>query len=241
MLQTAYFLSDAHLGACPAGCVPDREARLVTQLESWIGEASHVFILGDLFEFWMEYRHYVGKKHFRVLRALSQLADSGCSVHLLAGNHDFAYGSYFPEQLGVQVHRSLVIELQGRRLYLCHGDGLARSDWAYRIARKIVDLPLNRFLFRQLHPDWGMELAHRVGGGSRAANQNREQPIQEYLDGAQQLMQTHHCDLCVHGHHHIGGSWNVPAGQIVNSGQWLFRLGYAKLENGQCSFVEVQP
>lgn len=239
MTLPAFFLSDAHLGANPAGCVPDREAKLVTLLESWIGKASHVFILGDLFEFWMEYRHYVGKKHFRLLRALSLLVDQGCSVHLLAGNHDFAYDRYFPEELGVQVHQKLTLELQGRKIYLCHGDGLARSDWAYRAARKVIDLPLNRFLFRQLHPDWGMTLAKWVGGGSREANKDREHPLQEYLDAAGALMRTHHCDLFVHGHHHHGGQWTLPEGDVVNCGQWLFQMGFAKLDNGQCQYFDL--
>lgn len=241
MEQPAYFLSDAHLGAFPSGCVAQREELLVHQLESWVGKASHVFVLGDLFEFWMEYRHYVGKRHFRVLRALSLLVDNGCQVHLFQGNHDFAYGCYFTEELGVQVHRELVTELQGHRLFLCHGDGLARSDRAYRVARRIVDFAPNRFLFRLIHPDWGMELARLVGSTSREANKDRERPLAEYLAGAAQKMREHGCDLFVHGHHHQGGSWNIAEGQVVNSGQWLFRLGYARLLQGKCEFVEVIP
>ena len=235
----AYFLCDAHLGSNPPGCMPGREERLIELLRSFIGQASHVFILGDLFEFWMEYRHYVGNRHFRLLRALADLVDSGTEVHLLMGNHDFAYADFFPRELGVQVHRHLRMSLQGRNIYMCHGDGLAASDRAYRIARRILDFPLNRFLFRQLHPDWGMALAHWVGGTSREANKEREQPIAEYLESAQALLSTHQCDLFVQGHVHQGSQHTLPAGEAVFCGQWLFALTYMKLENGVCHIIDV--
>lgn len=241
MDSIAYFISDAHLGANPPGCVPHREERLVELFHSWKGKAHHVFILGDLFEFWMEYRHYVGSQHFKVLRALADLVDSGCEVHALAGNHDFAYGSFFPQQLGVQVHPYYIAELQGHRLFLCHGDGLAASDWGYRWARKIIDFPLNRFLFRQLHPDWGMALANWVGSTSRHANQERQHPIPEYLAAAQQQMQRHQCNLFIQGHLHLKQQHTVPEGQIVFCGQWLYELGYWSLSHGQCQFHTVTP
>ena len=86
----AYFLCDAHLGIDPPGCVPDREAMLVCLLKTWVGKASHVVIVGDLFEFWYEYRYYVASAHMELYRVLAELVQSGVQVHLLRGNHDFA-------------------------------------------------------------------------------------------------------------------------------------------------------
>ena len=158
----AYFISDAHLGIEPPGAVPDREESLIQLLSSWKGKASHVVVIGDLFEFWYEYSYYVASAHFKLYRAFAELVDSGVEVHLLRGNHDFAYGDFFPKHLGVAVHKSLILEIQGKRVFFTHGDGVAKSDGGYRFLRKVIDLPLNRFLFKQIHPDWGMGLARRA-------------------------------------------------------------------------------
>ena len=162
----AYFICDAHLGIDPPGCVPDRESKLVRQLESWEGKASHVVIVGDLFEFWYEYRYYVSSAHMELFRVLSELVRSGVQVHLLRGNHDFAYGDFFPKELGVQVHKELVLDIQGKRVYFRHGDGVPKSDRGYRFLRRVLDFPLNRRLFRMIHPDLGMAIARFVGRNS---------------------------------------------------------------------------
>jgi UDP-2,3-diacylglucosamine hydrolase len=235
-MGAAYFLSDAHLGAEPPGAVPHREERLVEFLQDLRGKASHLFVVGDLFEFWWEYRHYAPRGHLKVLRALADLRDAGCEVRLLLGNHDFAYGSFFPEELGIPVSKEWIGEIDKKRVFVCHGDGLAKSDWAYRIARKVLDFAPNRFLFGLLHPDWGMGLAHRVGGTSRDANKERKIPVQEYLDAAGALMEARQCEVFVHAHNHDGGVWQVPQGTVLNPGQWLFELGYGKMERGKCGF-----
>ena len=181
----AYFFSDAHLGVNPPGAIPAREELLVRFLKSLVGKASHVFLVGDLFEFWYEYRHYVSRGHFPLYRALGDLVDSGAEVHYLMGNHDFALEDFFPKELGVSVHRSFVCDqLQGHRVYLMHGDGIPKSDGGYRLARKILDARLSRFLFRKIHPDLGMDIARFVGNRSRKAGQDRVIEIPEYLDAS---------------------------------------------------------
>ena len=92
----AYFISDAHLGIDPPGAVPDREQIFVQLLSSWKGKASHVVVVGDLFEFWYEYNYYIASAHFDLYRAFAELVESGVEVHVLQGNHDFAYGDFFP-------------------------------------------------------------------------------------------------------------------------------------------------
>lgn len=232
----AYFFSDAHLGVNPPGAISAREEVLVRFLRSLVGKASHVFLVGDLFEFWYEYRHYIARGHFPLYRVLGDLVDSGSEVHYLMGNHDFALEDFFPKELGVSVHRSFVCDqLQGHRVYLMHGDGIPKSDRGYRLARKILDARLSRFLFRKIHPDLGMDIARFVGTRSRKAGQSRIIQISEYLDASNARMRENRCDICVHGHHHISGVWNVPAGTVVSPGQWLFEMSYAKMENGEIS------
>jgi UDP-2,3-diacylglucosamine hydrolase len=243
MRSAVYFLSDMHLGAEPPGAVPHREERLVEFLQDLRGKASDLFLVGDLFEFWWEYRHYAPRGHFPFLRALADLAGAGVSVRVLLGNHDFAYRDFFPRELGIPVFRNWCGELQGLRAFVCHGDGLAASDGAYRLARRVLDFAPNRFLFGLLHPDLGMRLARLVGGTSRDANKDRRIPVQEYLDAASKIMENERASLFVHAHNHQGGLWHLGSagqGTVLNPGQWLFELGYGVLEQGIPRFVPLE-
>lgn len=235
----AYFICDAHLGIDPPGAVPDRERKLVEMLHSWCGKASHVVIVGDLFEFWYEYRYYVASSHMPLFMALAALVESGTQVHLLQGNHDFAYGDFFPKALGVQVHKELVLEIQGKRVYFRHGDGVPKSDRGYRFLRRILDFPLNRWLFRQLHPDRGMGLARLVGRNSRKYGECRPINIDEYLDWGNRTLKKNECEICIHGHHHIPGIWNVENGVVASPGEWIKNPAFIRMEKGGIELVSV--
>jgi UDP-2,3-diacylglucosamine hydrolase len=235
-MPAAYFISDAHLGISPKGAIPEREERLLAFLKELEGKATHLFIVGDLFEFWYEYNFYVPSKHFKLLRTLADLKDKGCKVKLLRGNHDFACGNFFENELGIETRSHFVEELHGRRVYVCHGDGLARGDGSYRFFRKILDFKPNRFLFKWLHPDIGMRLALSIGSNSRDFNKKRIVPEEEYLARAREIMRKNNCDTFVHGHNHRGGVWKVPEGVVINCGQWLFEENYSCIAQKICYF-----
>lgn len=239
MDKVAYFISDAHLGIEPPGCLPNREKRLVELLCSWKGTASHVVIVGDLFEFWFEYRDYVSKNHLALIRALAELVESGVSVHLFRGNHDFALGSFFEKSVGVHVHDRAVLEIQGKRVYVAHGDGVIKSDWKYRLFRKILDCPVNRWLFRMFHPDFGMSLARFVGRNSRRLGENNVAPVAEYLEWGKKVLREENCDICVHGHHHLAGIWKVENGVVASPGEWIKKFTVLQLENGELSLKDI--
>ena len=233
MNSTAYFISDAHLGVNPPLSVPNREQALVRFMESIKGKASHLVIVGDLFEFWYEYNDYVCRNHMDLFFAMRELVKSGCEVHLLQGNHDFAYGDFFPKSLGVQTHKELVLEIQGKRVYFRHGDGVAKSDLGYRLFRRVLDFPLNRFLFRQLHPDWGMALARFVGRNSRKVGESRVIKMDEYLYWGNRMLKKTGSDYCILGHHHVSGIWNVENGTVASAGDWMKKLTYLRMEAGE--------
>jgi len=237
MNLSAYFISDAHLGVNPPKAVPDREKALVRFIESIKGKASHFVIVGDLFEFWYEYNDYVCRNHFDLFFALHELVKSGCEVHLIQGNHDFAYGDFFPKSIGVQVHKELVLEIQGKRVYFRHGDGVAKSDFGYRLFRRILDFPMNRFLFRQIHPDWGMALARFVGRSSRKAGESRIIKMEEYLQWANCMLKKTGADYCILGHHHISGVWNVENGVVASAGDWIKKLTCLQMEAGEINIL----
>ncbi len=232
MKRTAYFFSDAHLGSNPTGVSVNREMRLIQWLHEIREEASHVVILGDLFEFWMEYRDYVGRHHFHLLRKLAELVDLGVEVHYIAGNHDFRLDSFFPGTLGVQVHRSLRLQLQGHNIFLLHGDGLAASDWKYRWASRILHSEWNVRLFRLLHPDWGMSLARLVGSTSRNANAHKAPAMIEYDETAKKILRREGCDALLHGHTHVQEIRTLPEGLHIHTGQWFEKLQYVSLQDG---------
>lgn len=237
MNSSAYFISDAHLGVNPPGSVPNREQALVRFMESIKGKASHLVIVGDLFEFWYEYNDYVCRNHMDLFFAMRELVKSGCEVHLLQGNHDFAYGDFFPKSLGVLTHKELKLDIQGKKVYFRHGDGVAKSDFGYRLFRRVLDFPLNRFLFRQLHPDWGMALARFVGRNSRKVGESRIIKMEEYLHWANCVLEKTGCSYCILGHHHISGIWNVENGTVASAGDWMKKLTYLRMEAGELDIL----
>ena len=241
-LLPAYFISDLHLGAQYRGLDPNRETLLLRFLHGKAAHASHLFILGDLFEFWMEYDSFVPKEHFRVLAALEALVRAGVEVHYLSGNHDFNLGRFFHDQIGLRVHADEIrLELQGKRLLLLHGDGLAASDWKYRIMKRVFRHPLANKAFRLLHPDWGMGLAHATSKASRDQHQNRPRKMDEYEAASRDLLKAGGLDIVMHGHTHASFVKEFPEGLYVNSGEWLHEMKYVVMENGVCRIASELP
>jgi UDP-2,3-diacylglucosamine hydrolase len=238
---TAFFVSDLHFGAKYAKAHPDRENHFIRFLDERAAAGTHLFILGDLFEFWMEYRNYVPKHHFRTLAALARLVDKGVQVHYLSGNHDFNLGSFFRESLGLIVHQGRYpVELQGRRLLLLHGDGLASSDWKYRLTKKVMLHPLTNAAFRLIHPDLGMELAKTLSRLSRDRHGNRPRFLPQYEAASRRLLAQGR-DIVMHGHTHAGFVKTLPEGIYVSTGEWLERMEYVTMRDGVCRLETYRP
>ena len=156
MAGPVYFIADAHLGssADPAADEP-RLARLVPFLRRVRDRgAEHLYIVGDLFDFWFEYRSVVSRRAFPVVCALRRLVDAGVEVTWMGGNHDYWLGDFLRDEVGLRVMRvPLEVTLEGRRILLIHGDGLAgRQDRGYRVLRAVIRAPLSESLFRLIHP-----------------------------------------------------------------------------------------
>jgi UDP-2,3-diacylglucosamine hydrolase len=231
----AYFISDLHLGARYPGLSADRETVVLRFLREKALRGSHLFILGDLFEFWMEYASFVPKDHFRILAALEELVRNGVDVHYLSGNHDFNLGAFFRDHVGLRVHPDEIrIELQGKRLLLLHGDGLAKSDWKYRIMKRVFRHPLSNRCFKLLHPDFGMGLAKAMSKASRDQHKNLPRFMDEYEATCRALLSDGRQDILMHGHTHAAFVKAFPEGVYVNSGEWLTKMEYVAMEGGVC-------
>jgi UDP-2,3-diacylglucosamine hydrolase len=232
--ETTLIISDIHLGCNPNSAVNDRENILCDFLTEQSKKVNRIILLGDVFEFWMEYKDYIPKQSFKFLSTLRNLTDQGIEIHYFAGNHDFQLGEFFTKHLGVICHQDgAILESGAKRIFFIHGDGLDPEDWKYRLAKKIIRSPINQFLFKLLHPDWGMNLARLVGRTSRDATGYDHTSYEGYQKEAKAILGREKVDAVVHGHLHQHELFEYENGQHVITGQWLMDLTYTLLNEGE--------
>lgn len=232
-LDHAVFVSDLHFGTRYEDAREDRERLFERFLRQQEGRISHLFLLGDVFEFWMEYRHVVPKHHFGVLAALHHLRRSGVEIHYVCGNHDFNLGVFFRDQLGIITHTGpFTMTLQGRKLLLLHGDGMNPRDKAYRLVRKVLHSRWANVLWKLIHPDLGIRIALGVGKASRSRHGDVVPHQDLYEAEARRLLRTGGYDAVIHGHIHVGFVNMLSEGLHVNTGEWLKRLEYVEMTDG---------
>jgi UDP-2,3-diacylglucosamine hydrolase len=237
----AVFVSDLHLGTRYAGARTDREGLFERFLYGLEGKASRLFLLGDVFEFWMEYRHFIPKHHFGVLAALRHLRRAGMEIHYVGGNHDFNLGTFFHETLDLVTHEGpFVAEVQGKRLLLLHGDGMNPRDRAYRLVKRVLRHPLSNWAWKLIHPDLGMRIALGVGKSSRDMHGGVPRDLDQYENEARRLLAQGY-DIVMHGHVHAGFVKTLPEGVYVNTGEWVKRLEYVEMVDGECSLRTYEP
>lgn len=232
----AVFVSDLHFGTRAYQARADRERLFERFLREQQGRISHLFLLGDVFEFWMEYRHVIPKHHFGVLSALHRLREGGVEIHYVCGNHDFNLGTFFRDHLGLITHSGpFTMTLQGRRLLLLHGDGMNPRDKAYRLVRRVLHSRWANVLWKLIHPDLGIRIALGVGKASRARHGDIVPDLDQYEAEARRRLREGGYDAVIHGHIHAGFVNRFPEGLHVNTGEWLKRLEYVDMEGGEFS------
>jgi UDP-2,3-diacylglucosamine hydrolase len=233
-----YFASDIHLGALGYASSREREARFVRWLDMIAADAAELFLIGDVFDFWFEYKTVVPRGYIRFLGKLAQLADAGVKLYLFKGNHDMWMFDYFVQELGATViSNELIIERQGKKLYLHHGDGLGPGDGKYKMLKKVFRSRLCQWLFERLHPNLGVGLANYWSQHSRIANAApKEQKLYEnewLVTFAREALQTAHYDYLIFGHRHIPLVIALnPSSQYINLGEWIHYNSYAVMQNG---------
>jgi UDP-2,3-diacylglucosamine hydrolase len=201
-------------------------------LEHEAPTAGTLYILGDLFDFWFEYREAVFRRHFRVLAALRSLVVHGTRVVFLGGNHDFWAGSFLRDEIGCEVHRDpLREEAQGRKLFLAHGDGLGPGDRGYPILRTVLRHPVSIAGFGLLHPDWGMGIADSVSRSCSRRDESKFDAERLCRHLADPLL-ANGLDAVVIGHYHHPTHLRRERGEFVILGDWLARNTFARLEDG---------
>ncbi len=245
-----YFASDIHLGALGYQSSRDREARIVRWLDSIKHDAHELFLVGDVFDFWFEYKTVVPRGYIRFLGKLAELVDSGVKLYLFKGNHDMWMFDYFVKELNATIiSDELILDRQGKKLYLHHGDGLGPGDKKYKVLKKVFRSPVCQWLFERLHPNLGVGIANRWSQHSRLANatgQDQKLFENEWLVSfARDVLKTANYDYFIFGHRHIPMVIELSStSKYVNLGEWIFSNSYAVMENGTvqlCYFEQEAP
>lgn len=231
----AYFISDLHIGAEDNPNEDERQKHILKFLQRISKEATHLFIVGDLFDFWFEYGTVIPKKHFDFLHMLKKMTDSGIEIQYLAGNHDFALGEFFDKSMNVKTWSDeYTFELAGKKFFLWHGDGLAKDDSGYRLLKRILRSRFNQRLFRWLHPDLGFRLASFTSGSSRKyTNQlNDQRDESDYTEFAEQKF-SEGFDYVLMGHRHRPLVYDKGKHRYINLGDWIYKFSYAVFDGAE--------
>ena len=246
MMKNVYFLSDAHLGSLAIEHRRTQERRLVNFLDSIKHKASAVYLLGDMFDFWYEFKTVVPKGYTRFLGKLSELTDLGVEVHFFIGNHDIWCGDYLETECGVILHREpMTTEICGKEFYLAHGDGLGDRDTGFKLLRTLFHSHTMQRLFSTLHPRWSVALGLHWAKHSRLKRIDGKDPdymgedkeplvlyTKEYLKGHPGI------NFFIYGHRHIELDLMLSSTvRIVILGDWINFFSYAVFD-GEHLFLE---
>ena len=246
MMKNVYFLSDAHLGSLAIDHRRTQERRLVNFLDSIKHKASAVYLLGDMFDFWYEFKTVVPKGYTRFLGKLSELTDLGVEVHFFIGNHDIWCGDYLETECGVILHREpMTTEICGKEFYLAHGDGLGDRDTGFKLLRTLFHSHTMQRLFSALHPRWSVALGLHWAKHSRLKRIDGKDPdymgedkeplvlyTKEYLKGHPGI------NFFIYGHRHIELDLMLSStARIVILGDWINFFSYAVFD-GEHLFLE---
>ena len=235
-----YFLSDFHLGAPNAEASLLREKKIIHFLDEIKKDASTIFIVGDLFDFWYEYKKVVPKGYVRILGKLAEITDAGIPIHFFVGNHDMWMRDYFQKELNIPVYFEPVpFEFNGKRFLIGHGDGLGPGDKGYKFIKKIFRNKACKWLFGVLPPAIGMGIAHYFSRKSRAQTGQTDENFlgadKEWLIiYSKEILKTTYYDYLVFGHRHLPIDFKInDKSRYINLGDWIKYFSYAVFDGQQ--------
>jgi UDP-2,3-diacylglucosamine hydrolase len=232
--KNIYFLSDFHLGAPNKEASLQREKLIVQFLDSIKDKAAEIFIVGDMFDFWFEYKKVVPKGYVRLLGKLAELTDAGIPIHFFVGNHDMWMHTYFQEELNMPVYfEPKVFERNGKKILVGHGDGLGPGDKGYKRLKKLFRSPISKFMFGILPPYFGVGVANYFSRKSRIATGAADgiflgEEGEWLIQYCKKKIQETHFDYFIFGHRHLPIDFNIsPTSKYLNLGEWINYNSYA--------------
>jgi UDP-2,3-diacylglucosamine hydrolase len=235
-IKRYYFFSDAHLGLKSKEEERKKEKRIVNFLESIRADAEKIFIVGDLFDCWIEYRKVVPKGYFRLLTKLNEIAESGTEINFFSGNHDFWLNTYLRDDVGLKIfYEPITFEKDDKKFFVAHGDGLSKGDYGYKLIKKILRSRVNQFLYSLIHPDIGITLAQSSSKSSRSYTDEKLKGADKMKEFARKKI-SEGFDYVIMGHHHkpLNIEMDKPDGKgyYITLGDWIKNNSYGVYSNG---------
>lgn len=237
-MDKIYFISDAHLGLGTTEEEHKKENRLLSFLDFIKRDATQLFILGDLFNAWFEYRTVIPKGFHRILAKLGELSCQGITIHFLVGNHDCWIRDYFRNELHLKTyHHPFEVTINGKNIFLHHGDGLANNDTKYKIMKKILRNRFAVWFYSWLHPDLGIKIARFSAKTSRRYSSNKHLPNDDGMEKYAEQKFQNGCDFVIMGHLHYPYVKKYGDGTYINLGDWINHNTYAVMDG---SIIELK-
>ncbi len=242
-----YFISDFHLGVPDKASSLEREKKIVRWLDSVKEDAQVIYLLGDVFDYWFEYRQAVPRGYVRLLGKLAELADAGVELHYFTGNHDMWVFDYFQEELGVILHREPIRAIwENKVFYFGHGDGLGPGDHGYKFIKKVFANPFAQWLFARIHPNTGVRLMKYFSKRSRIATGKDDSVFlgedKEWLAiYARDVLKKQHVDFFIFGHRHLPLDIDLTGqSRYINLGEWINHCMYAEFDGRALQLLKFE-
>ncbi|MCH5226478.1 MAG: UDP-2,3-diacylglucosamine diphosphatase [Muribaculaceae bacterium] len=236
MDKYTYFLSDLHLGAPYLEGARENELRIVRFLDSIKGNADTIYLLGDILDYWYEYKYVVPRGYVRFFGKLAELADAGIKIVWMKGNHDIWIFDYLPAELGIEVKDgTLVEEIHGKKFFLTHGDGVGKIDPKFRLIRSVFRNKFCQWMFSGIHPRWTVPFAYNWSNHSRYTGEARGIPDESLLKNLKEFVKEYHqlhpeIDYFIFGHVHVLSREIMESGcEMIVLGEWIHTFSYAKM------------
>ena len=241
-----YFISDLHLGLHPEEKSREREKTLVEWLDSIKTDIAELFLVGDIFDFWHEYKRVVPRGFTRFLGKLAEISDSGAKIHFFTGNHDIWAYDYLPKEIGLIIHRkNIEKKINGIKFFIGHGDGLGPGDKGYKVLKAIFTNRVLQWLFARIHPNSALWFGHNWSKNSRYAKGIVAEPFQGernelQVKFAQEKLISEHFDYFIFGHRHIPFAIKIGnKSTVVNLGDWINNFTYAVFDGNQLELKSI--
>lgn len=216
-----------------------RELLFVNFLKYSKNKISDLYILGDLFDYWFEYKKVFQKGYFRTFNALAELVDSGTNIHYIIGNHDFLHVDFFEKQIGAKLYFDPIeVDINNKKFYLAHGDGLVKNDIGYKILKKILRNPVAQRLYSMIHPDLGIKIASSSSKKSREYTENKNYGKRNGLFETAKNKIDEGFDYVLFGHSHNLIQRQYKNGFYINLGTWLKKPYYGKFVDQKFEIIE---
>ena len=241
-----YFASDVHLGLPTPEESLEREKKFVRWLDKIKDDAEEIYLLGDIFDFWHEYKHVVPRGYTRFLGKLSEITDSGIPVHYFTGNHDIWVYDYLPQETGVILHRKPITKiLNGKKFYLAHGDGLGPWDKGFKIMKAGFTNPILQWFFARIHPNFAVSLANFLSRKKRYAEEKedlifRGEDKEWLIMYSKMLLEKEHLDFMIYGHRHIPYELMIGKSKYINLGDWIYNFTYGVFDGENVNLLKFE-